>query len=491
MKIKFTLGVVAGLFMATGAFAQYSQDALRFSTFQTGSTSRIKAMGNAGTAIGGDLTSVSGNPAGLGFFTRSKFSFTPEFDGSKDNSVYLGNRQSLSKNNVNLNNVAMVIYNRLATPRGADKTKGWLSVNYGIGYSRTNNYYEDFSYGGHNTANSITNYYAGQANMFGVNDPSSLSGAAYNQNLIDDYGTGTTADYRSNAYPGVNQFNITRRSGGQSEFNFSLGANYSNKLYLGLGVGVTSLRYNSLTNFNETGLASVLENNVAVDRQYNSTYTQDQVTKGEGFNAKFGVIYKATEAVRFGAVITSPTFYNIDDSYNESLATVLSSGISAHDGPTNYSLTYNLVTPFKASGGVAIFFKQYGFITGDVEYIDYSTARLKDADNYSSDFDNNNIKSLYRSAVNVHVGGEARLTSTVFLRGGYGLQGNAMKSNGSTINTATAGIGYRSGSYYIDATFAHITGSQTVFPYEVGTASPAATLSRSYNNVFVTVGFRY
>lgn len=491
MKIKYILSVIAIVAFSKSSFAQYSQDALRFSTFQTGSTSRIKAIGNAGTAIGGDLTSVSGNPAGLGFFTRSEFSFTPEFNGSKVNSTYLGSNQTASKTSANLNNVALVLYNRLSTARGADKTKGWLSVNYGIGYSRTNDYYENIAYGGRNKVNSINDYYAGQANLFGVADNTSLAGAAYNQNLIDDYGTGTTANYKSNSYPGVNQQNNIMRTGGQSEFNFSFGANYSNKLYLGLGIGVTSLKYNSLGNFNETGLASVLENNIAVDRNYNSTYTQDQVTKGEGFNAKLGVIYKATEAVRFGAVITTPTFYHIDDSYDESLGTKLSSGISAQNGPTDYSLSYNLVTPFKAAGGVAVFFKQSGFITGDVEYIDYSSARLKNADNYTADFDNNNIKSLYKSAVNVHVGGEARVTDMVFLRGGYGVQGDARRSNGGTIQTATGGIGYRSGSVYIDATYAHVSGSQTVFPYEVGTTSPAAALSRSYNNVFVTVGFRY
>ena len=74
MKPKYLL-TVAAIVGATGmAHAQYSQDALRYSTFQTGNTSRIKAIGGAGTAVGGDLSSIGGNPAGIGFFTRSEAS---------------------------------------------------------------------------------------------------------------------------------------------------------------------------------------------------------------------------------------------------------------------------------------------------------------------------------------------------------------------------------------------------------------------------------
>jgi hypothetical protein len=114
MKIKYILSVIAIVALTQNSFAQYSQDAIRFSQTTNGSTSRIKAVGNAGTAVGGDLSNVSGNPAGLGFFTRSEFSITPEFDGSKSKSTYFGQANSASRNTVNLNNAALVIYNQLS-----------------------------------------------------------------------------------------------------------------------------------------------------------------------------------------------------------------------------------------------------------------------------------------------------------------------------------------------------------------------------------------
>jgi hypothetical protein len=489
MKIKYLFIAIAFIAISNEGFAQYSKDAIRYSTFQNGTTSRIKGIGNAATAVGGDLSSVNGNPAGLGFFTKSEFSITPEFDGSKVNSTFLGQANTASKNSVNLNNASIVFYSRLNTPSGQDKTKGWLSLNFGAGYSRTNDYGENIVASGKNNSSSITDYYANLANSGGIPD-GTLQSWAFNQNLIDQYGV-TNPTYKSNAYTGASQLNSISRSGGESEVDLSLGANHSNKLYLGIALGLTNLQYNSTNNFTETGVASVLENSVAVNRNYASTYSQLQNTKGSGVNVKFGAIYKIVEAVRIGAVITTPTYYSIDDSFNEGLSTNFSSGAKYQNGPTNYPLSYSLQTPFKAAGGLAIFIKQFGFITGDVEYIDYSTTHLNSTDGYDNSYDNANIKALYGAAINTHVGAEARLTGNVFLRGGFGIQGSPLKQNGTSTQTVSGGLGYHIGSYYLDVAYAYVTGSQTLTPYIAGSLTPTANLNKTNNNIFLTLGYRY
>lgn len=490
MKFKYLLSVIALIAVTKSAFAQYSQDVIRYSTFQPGSTSRVKAIGNAGTAIGGDLSSIGGNPAGLGFFTKSELSITPEFDGSKVSAGYLNQTNNASKSSLNLNNASWVFYNRLNTPTGQDKTKGWLSINFGFGYNRTNDYGENVYAAGKNNTSSITDYYANLANSDGLTD-GSLQSWAYNQNLIDQYGTVANPTYQSNAFTGGAQLNNITRSGSESEFDISMGANYSNKLYLGIGLALTDMQYNMTNDFNEIGVASVLENNVAVNRNYNSTYSQSQMSKGSGVNVKFGVIYKPVESIRIGATITSPTYYSVDDSYNEGLSTSLSNGLSYANGPANYPLTYSFTTPFKAAGGIAIFIKQFGFISGDVEYVNYSGAHLSDNAAYDSSFDNGNIKSLYHAAINTHVGAEARLGWGVFLRGGYGIQGSPLKQNGSATQTVTGGLGYHFGSYYFDATYAHLTGSQSLTPYTAGNVTPTINLSKTNDNVYLTFGYRY
>lgn len=493
MKIKIILSAVAIVAFAQNSFAQYAQDAVRFSGGQTGSTARIKGVGNAGTAIGGDLSSISGNPAGLGFFTHSEISLTPEFNNIKVNSLYQSTPNTATKTSGNLNHAAFVIYQQLNRPKGSDKSQGWLSFNYGGGYSRTNNFYENINYKGSNGVNSINDYYAGQANQFGIG-VGTLPGNAFDHNLIDNYGTNASPNYKSNAFPGIDQQSIVNRTGGQSALDFAFGANYSNKFYIGLGVSFTDLRFNSLSNFYEDGALSVLEGSpaVPVNRNYTSNFTQDQITRGSGFTGRLGVIFKPVEALRLGATFTSPTYYTIDDSYNESLATNISNGSRYEDGPQNYSLTYNMRTPLKLAGGAAVFIKSFGFITGDIEYVDYSSTHISSDVNFDASGDNATIKSLYQSAVNYHIGAEARLTSFFLLRGGYGIQGKARRDdNASDIKTVSGGLGLRFGQYYLDATYTHATGNQTVFPYEIGTASPSALLNRTLDNGYLTLGYRF
>jgi hypothetical protein len=415
-------------------------------------------------------------------------------------SSYLGSASSDSKNSGNVAHAAVVIYNQINKPRGADKTKGWLSVNYGASFSRSNDFYENITYGGTNNTSSIANYYSNLANSSKQSDSQglylpngSLESWGYNQYLIDENGTNYFATPRT----GSAQLMNIQRTGGLSQVDFSFGANYSNKFYIGFGVGLTDIRYNSSSVFTETGIADLpaTSTDPAESLNYSSSYFQSQTTRGSGINARLGLIYKPVEAVRLGATFTSPTWYNIDDSYGEGLNTKFPQ--STTGGEFNdytdvpYSLNYNLRTPYKVAGGIAVFIKKFGFISGDVEYIDYTSTRIGNNVDYNNTKDNLEIRSLYKSAVNARIGAEARITSTFLLRGGYGIQGDYRKENGSDIKTASAGLGLRFGDYYVDATYLHITGNQTVFPYEVGASSPGALLTRTNNNGYLTVGYRF
>ena len=506
MNLKYALTGVAIVAASQVSYAQYSGDAFRFSQTQTGATARIKAIGGASTAVGGDLSSVSGNPAGLGFFTKSELSVTPEYDGSKVESNYFGQNNNSNKDQVNLNNASVVFYNRLSTPRGRDKTKGWLSFNLGASYNRTNNFYQNTYYAGRNPNGSISDYYAQLAN---VDDPGNTLGLsngtlqsfAANQQQIAFYqaGTNTPAGYYSNVTSLNNsQAQNIVTSGGQSEISLSGGANYSNKLYLGFGIGITDLRFNRTSTFNENGTASILPNNsnTPVSAAYASQFFQDQITTGTGFNAKVGFIYKPVEAVRIGATYTSPTWMTVSDSYLEGLQTqyAQSGVISNSTNPGDYDVTYNLRTPMKVSGGVAVFVGKYGFISGDVEYVDYKGMHLSSGD-YNNSQDNTDLSTLYKSTVNARVGAEAKLED-FFVRGGFNYQGNPQVGIGSPIKTTSAGLGYRFGKYYVDATYQYITRNTTIYPYQFDPiystdASPAANLKNTYNNAFLTLGMRF
>ncbi len=116
--------------------------------------------------------------------------------------------------------------------------------------------------------------------------------------------------------------------------------------------------------------------------------------------------------------------------------------------------------------------------------------------------DNHDLSTLYRSTVNAKIGAEVKLDD-FFIRGGFNYQENPYVSNyttgfnvGSPVKTTSAGIGYRFGKYYVDATYQYITHNLTVYPYELeaayGTiASPTVALKNTYNNAFLTLGMRF
>ncbi len=66
---------------------------------QFSSTARFKAIG-AQIGVGGDLSSIGSNPAGIGLFTRSDFSFTPEFNSYSADAQYLNSQTIGKKENI-------------------------------------------------------------------------------------------------------------------------------------------------------------------------------------------------------------------------------------------------------------------------------------------------------------------------------------------------------------------------------------------------------
>src|SRR6188768_3271591 len=55
----------------------YAETALLFSRTSAAGSARIQALGGAQIALGGDYSSALSNPAGLGMYNRSEFTFSP------------------------------------------------------------------------------------------------------------------------------------------------------------------------------------------------------------------------------------------------------------------------------------------------------------------------------------------------------------------------------------------------------------------------------
>ncbi len=159
-RLLFLLAMLCTL----GANAQTDLDAFRYSQYSLTGTARFTSMGGAFTAVGGDFSSLSQNPAGMAIYRRSELTFTPSIYAGKTSSTFLGNTADDSRYNFNIANVGFVFTQPLTKN---DEGEGWKSWNFGIGLNRINNFHSRSFYEGFNLDNSFTDYLAQQAQGVG------------------------------------------------------------------------------------------------------------------------------------------------------------------------------------------------------------------------------------------------------------------------------------------------------------------------------------
>jgi hypothetical protein len=504
MNFRYIILAMAGMAIAGDSHAQYANDALRFSQTQYGASARFKAIGSAGTAVGGDLSSLGINPAGLGLLTKSELSFTPEFSNYSTKSAYLASKTNAQQDKINVSQAGIAWVSRARKPKDADLSKGLVSLTFGLGYNKTNDMSNKIIYSGTNPKNSISDFFADITNNAGYGAPSgtnppngSIERTAYEGYLTDFFGGKYVPDTDINN----KQTKSETRSGSQSEFNLAGSLNLGNKVYLGASVGILTLSYNADAVFMESGYTFGHTSN------YTSAYRQTYNTKGNGVNAKLGLIYKPTQFLRIGATVQTPSWYLIDDTYSESLNTDLAAGganskLNVQNNPQYYDFSYKLQTPARYSLGLALFNNAIGFISGEAEFVDYSKINLgsqKSGDENVIIDNNQDIANSFKSTVNFKVGGEIKATKQVMLRAGYNLLGDAaINSSNNHFSTSvySGGAGYRWSNFYMDMTFQKVKYNTEFQPYVLNSTNssgpaPTAAISNDRNNVLLTVGMRF
>ena len=126
---------------------------------------------------------------------------------------------------------------------------------------------------------------------------------------------------------------------------------------------------------------------------------------------------------------------------------------------------YTLTTPMRINAGTTFFLNKNGFITADIEYVDYSTMQLKGTEG-SLESDNSAIKDLYNSVLNIRVGGELRLKA-FRLRAGYNYQPSPYKEEDieRKVQIYSAGLGFRSTKYFVDLAASYKQFNSNYAPY--------------------------
>ena len=486
-------------------FVSYSQDAsdaLRLSKSMNYGSARFVSMGGAFGALGADFTSLSYNPAGLGVFRSSEFSFTPSIKSRIDDTKYLGSQYSDSRTRFSFDNLGIITSFKPIN----EEEQGLVMLNFGIGYNRINDFYSETTAFGANDFNSIMDYYAGLAHFYNFQDlavsndydPFRSTNApwdailAYNTFLIDT-ATGSTNEY----WPallmgdGVNQDQSISSEGGIGEYVFSLAANISNKLYLGATIGVQDVYLNQTIYYSESAFSGngTLPNG---ERFESMNYNQNLVVEGTGVNLKVGAIYRPIPNLRVGIAAHTPTYFNLNEKYNATMRSTFNVGNSTSKTPNNL-YDYRIETPYKLIGSLAYTFGGAGLLSVDYEYVDYSTMRFgKGGDGYRFIDENQDIKNTFTSTYNLKVGGEFWLKHLA-LRGGYALYGTPFKVgfdlSSSPLTALSGGFGLRLDNFTLDWAYQRLMFSDKYLPYAIAPETIERDITQ--NRFLLTLGFKF
>lgn len=479
MKKLVYLSLIAATISMQG-YAQNEIDALRYSRLNYSGSARFVSMGGAFGALGADFTTLSHNPAGIGLYRSSEISFTPSMAIARTESRLNGNFRDDSRYNFNLGNVGMVMaYN----PTLRNPNTLWKNVQFGFGLNRVANFNNRVNIESNNLESSYLSSFVSAAKGIHPDDLSPFdTQLAYDTELLFVVDSANWIYNIDKPNGGVNQRKSIDSKGSINEMVFSMGANYNDRIYIGATIGIPYVRYIENATLTETALPDD-------ETVFNSMTRTDYLeTSGTGVNFKFGLIYRATDWLRLGGAIHTPTFYSsMSDSYGSKLKAKFDNGFTSTKGSDGV-YDYELTTPMRAIGSVGFIIGKFGVISADYEYVDYTTSRLR-APDYDFYDENENIREFYQEANNLRFGTEWRYGSINF-RGGYGISANPyVAGTNSVVNTYSAGIGFREKNFYLDLAWAGSQYDDEYYLYH-GLVNAAATTTFQ-NKFLMTIGIKY
>ncbi|MCM1309463.1 MAG: hypothetical protein NC301_00370 [Bacteroides sp.] len=535
--------------------AQDAVDLFTFSESQLRGTARYMSMGGAFGALGGDISTLTQNPAGIGVYRSSDISATLDIDGHRS-TLSADNPRTITKTNAACNNfgyVGAVNINNAIMPY----------FQWGASYNRLNSFERHYVGNFNSLTTSWSNFVAdssqgySEAELQGAgygdnpyNNPDNYwpSALAYNCYLISPNpyaGQPGESDYvglfKGNS-SGTANADVYER-GYIDEYSINFGGNFSDMVYWGIGFGIRDLSFTRSVIYGETinnalvpyppqtdGDPTVLDNGRAGwDME---TY---QRVSGSGFNLKFGLIFKPINEFRIGLAVHTPTWYNLNfqqsaaidysiaDADDVLIPTIpdASDNINSRTGTGFWS--QSLKTPWRLMASVAGVIGGRFIISADYIYEAFPSMSTSDDDPVTDDI-TADVKQYFKGSNELRLGAEVRVTPKFSVRAGYGYKSSAAATeayNGneyiytSGVNTMytfsgdrhnlSLGVGFKFGQFSIDAAYVH--SSQTSqwnafspFPrqdkqsYALTNAAqhgPSAQLRDTHNRFALTLGFRF
>ncbi len=510
------------IFLATtaGLYAQTADEALAIAQERYEGTARSMSMGNAFTALGGDLGALGINPASSGVFRCSQFTFTPTLTTTRANVNYLGQTLNSRGTGLNVSNLGLVL------TFDTGNYNGLLNYNFGFVYNKKNNFRSKMHAAGstdnssmlssladrlgevsggtgitmeslEKSANPYTHY---SADLW----PSILAWNAYA--LAPLYLNPEETDYMyiastENFYESTNEIRIggllnqrfnRKTYGGVDEVALNFGGNINDFLYFGVNLNLHTLNQTTEEYYEETAQNSgnFQDGFVSMDNSYWLH------TSGTGANFKFGLILTPVAGLRIGATFTTPTWYKLTDEWDYTMNTAFDNGNTYTEYSPTGTFSYKLTAPMRWSLGLAYTFWDRALISADYENVNYASILYKNENGTTGNFSEQNreIEKEFRNSSVLRIGAEVRVNRLISLRTGY--QHYTPAANGlPTLRVYCAGIGFNLGDRAsIDVAWNRTSSLTDRFQLydSYGTVSaPTGTNINGKSQVACTFGFKF
>ena len=513
--------LLVGLLLSSlSALAQETYMNAQLATEDLNGTARYVGMGGAMEALGGDLSTIATNPAGIGLFrsSQAKVSFGLI---SQENAADFNNAD---KTHLTFDQVGFVY--SMSTNRNS-----FLNLAFNYRKSRDFNQILTAANVLSNASQNALTYNKGLNGL--LFDSNNKSTNLYNQldflyweNFIKSTSDNGEESYGYNV---ASEFAFGRHNTGYiGEYDFNISGNIKDRVYLGLTFGIHDVHYNSSTSYTENLLSSTGQSvgNVQMDDEHCIT--------GTGYDIKVGGIVRPVEysPFRIGFSIATPTWYDLTSS-NVTLFTNRSDfGTSDR---INEAFDFRFNTPWKFGLSMGTTVDDYLALGASYEYADYSATDNRlylgsgydyYSDSYYDDTEsdnamNNHTKRTLKGVHTLKLGAEFRPDPSLAIRLGYNYVSPMYNklgernfnidspyafyasttdyTNWKATNRITAGMGYTLERFTIDVAYQYQSQKGDFYPFanfmpvEEGSATtiPITEVKNNRHQLMMTLGYRF
>lgn len=426
-KLLITAIFIATTFVGYSQASGYQDLGVLFSKDDQTGTARFMGMSGAFGAVGGDISAININPAGIGIFATSMFSGSFNSRDTEIATSYYGNTNKTKDDYFNVSNAGAV----LVFDSAYDSTN-WTKFAIGVNYRIKKDFSNSFLAQGNSGTPTFRDFPKDQ------NNPAIQYDFSDEQNFRNRY------------------------AGDISEFTFAFAGVHQNKLYVGAGLNFLTLEFSQKAYLAE-------KNNDGNGNTLNTEFYQQNYTTGAGFSLNLGAIYKVTNNFRLGLAYQTPTWFSelIEDSnIIDNDGFFGDTNISVSEDPNNsysnnagnyypsQSFIYQLKTPGKLTASASYIFGSNGLISIDYVNKNYKNIKLSDEIDFSTEnqFFQNNLRNTYL----LNIGTEWRI-DRFSIRGGYNYEESPYSDaiDAENINGYSFGGGYNFGNFKVDFAYSN------------------------------------